>query len=158
MTYCYVIFGFLAPPDGNGLLALSQSIQTAHPDWQVETHQWDDEIAFPTAGDVVLIGHSFGGHQAVKLAQATDREVKHLFLLDPVVQSWFPFFWMPAFVFNIPSNVNQADCWLKSFGLPPSSPIRNTSTTFVNHWTSGLGHNDIPQNPAIQDQILSLLT
>jgi pimeloyl-ACP methyl ester carboxylesterase len=158
MTICKLIYGFAAPHDGNGLLDLSQKIKAAHSDWQVDVCQWNDTVSVP-AGDVVLIGHSFGGHQAVKTAQRLwnySREVKHLFLLDPVVQSWFPLFWMPAFVFKLPDNVKKADCWLKPFGLPPSSPIRNESENFVNHKTK-LGHNEIPRDSGIHDFILAQL-
>jgi len=98
-------------------------------------------------GSLVLIGHSFGGYEALRVAHALDlagRSIDVLCLLDPKPKPFGD--WInPAYEFPLPTNAKTMQCFWSGFGRP-----------FKGHRFSlhlNINHEDFPGDPIAQDWI-----
>lgn len=92
-----------------------------------------------------LIGHSLGAMTCLDFAQTSLKPVRRLILIDPVRSSWpfNPFAWFMGL--KSPSNVEQALCINKAFGLPPAVSFSNTSDKVKNVKVSSWDHANLPR-------------
>lgn len=107
---------------------------------------WDDPFTItPEADRLLVVGHSFGGHEAVKLCRRMQRQVDGLILLDAVHQIG-PVSQMFSPAFEVPDNVRwpasiRRRCW-----GPPFS--RGFDRAGFNRIVN-LGHAEFPRHPLI---------
>lgn len=90
-----------------------------------QTFGWDEHIPWGQAtGPDVVIGHSFGGHTAVKFAQSiAPREIKLFILLDPVYQDENAFERWTGRTFEAPVNALIPWCFHRQDGAGREWPF-----------------------------------
>lgn len=95
--------------------------------------------------EIDLIGHSLGAMTCLDFAQTSLKPIRRLILIDPVRSSWIfnPFAWFMGL--KSPSNVEQALCINKAFGLPPAVSFSNTSDKVKNVKVSSWDHANLPR-------------
>lgn len=155
-----VIYGFAEPAqgDGGGLRQLAQAIKAQG--CEVEIFEWDDARVFDSVYDVV-IGHSYGGHQAIRYGNRLPGIVgTKLILLDPVPQNyWFMLWRLHRFrswarvSFTI---LRSGRRWFPypSQEVTAATPDRSSVLCFA---PLGLDHNTMRASPVIHRWILSLV-
>lgn len=144
---------------GNGLREVAEEIR-GRLDCQVITRGCDDRDDIvgtiqKHAGPVILVGHSFGGGDSVKLAGELHRPVDGLVLLDPVARGNWGF--SPGGKhFTVPESVKRAFCYYRpGASWPASFPIINPAAAFENH-PKRIGHNDFCSDGEVRRCILAL--
>jgi pimeloyl-ACP methyl ester carboxylesterase len=70
-------------------------------------------------GPYVVVGHSFGGTEAVTFASRYPAEVKGLVLIDASPVTW------PAVLSSVPDDGTETATMLRTFGVGLSDPTRN---------------------------------
>lgn len=157
-----LIFGQKFGQDNQPLMELGRKIAAAGN--SVTFAHWDEPIpTIPFEESTIIIGHSFGGARAVNLSESylvlKCPPVLYLALIDPVDPKWWPVgfshYWKR---FDIPSNVQRADCFTRAFNLiPPAGTIGNTSA--YNCIYSGIpsNHASMPNHSKVVSTILKSL-
>lgn len=144
---------------GNGLREVAEEIR-GRLDCRVITRGCDDRDDIvgtirKHAGPVILVGHSFGGGDSVKLAGELHRPVDGLVLLDPVARGNWGF--SPGGQhFRVPESVKRAFCYYRpGASWPASFPIVNPAPGFENH-PRRMGHNDFCSDGEVRRCILAM--
>ena len=140
ITGLWVPFIGRAPADGE---ALVKKLAKQYPRANLTWHSWFGHIDLaPLVNEspLILIGHSFGGAVAVKLASDLERRGKRideLLLLDPVPTD-FKGRWRQSKI-DVPSNVNTTRCIARSLRFYPRS--KKAKGENVKNETRWIGHD-----------------
>lgn len=148
-----LIFGQKFGRDNEALLSLGREI--AKLGVRVDFKQFDDHWKEIGPYEIV-IGHSFGGYQAVGVVLHLTTTVRYLALIDYCDPRWFPvgfkYYWPK---FQIPSNVEKCDAFTRGFNLlPPAGTIGNPSASFINHTGINASHAGMPRNEFVVSTII----
>jgi pimeloyl-ACP methyl ester carboxylesterase len=130
--------------DSTRLIWMDKQLYQTAPHAMIVECLWNDHSMFDrladVTGSVVIVGHSFGGDEATKLARRMTNARVHLVLIDPVNEA---FWWTPiSFPFSDP-NVVSSRVYMRSVkrGLPPfPSPLSGTKEILV-----PADHQDMPK-------------
>jgi pimeloyl-ACP methyl ester carboxylesterase len=130
--------------DNTRLMWMDSELQQLAPHAMIVECLWDDHAMFdklaPITGDVVIVGHSFGGDEATKLARRMTNARVHLVLIDPVNEA---FWWSPiSFPFSDPT-VASSRIYMRSIKreLPPYP----SSLVGTKEITVAADHQDMPK-------------
>lgn len=145
---------------GQGLRDVADEIRRRDPASHVITRGCDDDDSIASIvnnyrGPVVLIGHSYGGDETVKLARRVHRSIEGVVLLDPVARgAWgFP---PGGQHFRIPESVQRAICFYRpGSDWPVSYPIINPTVSYENR-PRRIGHNAFCSNSEVRRCILEM--
>jgi pimeloyl-ACP methyl ester carboxylesterase len=108
--------------------------------------RWDHDVAaeinknFPD-GDVVLIGHSYGGCKAAQISLSLNRPIKKLILIDPVEINKGNV--INTTGFTIGPNVIEAECYYR---IAKSTP-----------YSAGISRVAVTQNGQLQTKITNVI-
>lgn len=161
MINLVVTYGLDAPADGlgNGLRAFIDTLTKAHPEISATFHSYLDNILtivqkFDHSQPLIILGHSFGGGKSNELCidlLPLGVKVDWLILLDPVPTKGWPPRLFNTTDFIVPSNVQNANCFLRNAGLIPpySKPIRSGPGSDKNKYMS-LSHVGFCDNREIE--------
>jgi len=106
---------------------------------------------------IAIVGHSFGGFQAVAWAEASpQRMVAISFLLDPVPKQW----WRRYFIgsTSIPDNMSIVRCFHRPGPMvwPFSKPVDVSRAGLIN-CPLEIGHNDFFGNPDVVSAVCAAI-
>lgn len=151
-----LIFGLKFGSDNQPLIDLGSKIKALGHD--VSYAHWDGPEIFDPID--IIIGHSFGGDSALTHCDEFHwATIKYLALIDPVA-NWFPIqLWNYWKKFTIPSNVQRADCFQRSWNLfPPSGQIGNPIEDKYENWLNlPMTHAAAPAYSEVVNTILAAI-
>ena len=153
-----VVYGGLWEPMGDmhGLRPFIQSIADAA-GYTAEYRHYDDASPIESADTLILIGHSYGGWQAVKMAGRLP-SVDLLIALDPVYQNGENPDELE--VFEVPMSVKSARCWWRGhvFRMEVSWPLlEETGRDIVNAQRPDIDHSGWAHNAEVRQGIVQAI-
>jgi pimeloyl-ACP methyl ester carboxylesterase len=155
MVRIVVYGGLLESPNMHGLRPLIEEFADAV-GYTSEFRDWKDDKPIEPDDTLILIGHSYGGHQTLTMAETLPK-VDLLIALDPVYQDGNP---DDLEVFGVPHSVKCARCWWRGhvFRLEVSWPLlEEDDRDIVNVQRPDIGHSGWAQDEDVRQGILTAI-